>query len=364
MDLRRPSNFRRSIGRRTVLGTIAAPFLTAIAGRWVEAADYKPTPLTPKQKVSVGLLNGSSDAALFVAADRGYFEDEGLDVDLTPFKSSTDMLPILGRGQLDVGAGGVAAGLFNAVARGIPLKIVADKGHMPGPHGDEYSTLMVRKELLSTGKIRSYADLKGTRIALVGGLGSTGAFALAKALSNGGLSMKDVTTVSMVYPDLIPAFANGSVDAAIVIEPFQTLIETQGTGVIWKTYSELFGHPSQIAVIFYSSSFAGKEDLARRFMIAYLRGARGYNDAFGKRHDHYAEIVDIIVKHTRQKAQIIEDTRPPGIDPDGRVLMVSLQEQLDFFTRAGQIEKTVDLSSAVDRSFADFAVGKLGPYRA
>jgi NitT/TauT family transport system substrate-binding protein len=220
---------------------------------------------------------------------------------------------------------------------------------------------MVRKELVSAGKIRSYTDLRGARIALVGGMGSTGAFALDRALSNGGLSMKDVTIVTMTYPDLVPAFSNGSVDAAIVVEPFQTFIETQGTGVIWKSYSELFGHPTQIAVILYSDSFAGKQDLARRFMIAYLRGARSYNDAFGKRHN-YAEIVDILAKRTGQKAQIIQDMHLPGIDPDGRVRMESLQEHLDFFTRAGHVEKKVDLSGAVDRSFIDFAVGKLGPY--
>jgi NitT/TauT family transport system substrate-binding protein len=220
---------------------------------------------------------------------------------------------------------------------------------------------MVRKELLSSGKIRNYADLKGARVALVGGMGSTGAFAVATALSKGGLSMKDVTIASMTYPDLVPAFANGGVDAAIVIEPFQTFIETQGTGAIWKTYSELFGHSTQIAMILYSEFFAAKEDLARRFMIAYLRGARDYNDAFEKRRN-YAEIVGILAKRTGQKAEIIEKTQLPGIDSDGRLLTVSLQEHLDFFTRAGFIEKKVDLSVAVDRSFVEFAVGKLGPY--
>jgi NitT/TauT family transport system substrate-binding protein len=173
--------------------------------------------------------------------------------------------------------------------------------------------------------------------------------------------MKDVTMVTMTYPDLVPAFSNGSVDAAILVEPFQTFIETQGTGVVWKTYSELFGHPSQIAVILYSDSFAAKQDIARRFMIAYLRGARSYNDAFAKRRD-YAEIVDILAKRTGQKAQIIEDMQLPGLDPDGRVGMESLQAHLDFFTSAGYVEKKVDLSLVVDRSFAEFAVGKLGAY--
>src|SRR6185312_3220730 len=141
------SQRRRVIARKTALAAIAGPLVaSALLPIAASAATYRPTPLNPKQKVSVGLLNSTSDSGLLLAADHGYFTDEGLDIELVPFKSLSDMFPLLGRGQLDVGAGGVAAGLFNAAARGIQLKIVADKGHMPGPRGkgDDYSTLMVR----------------------------------------------------------------------------------------------------------------------------------------------------------------------------------------------------------------------------
>jgi NitT/TauT family transport system substrate-binding protein len=365
MNSSRPARLR-TINRRAVITALAgSPAGASLVSKPVSAAPYRPNALNPKQKVTVGLLNSSSDAGLLLAADRGYFTDEGLDVELVPFKSLSDMFPLLGRGQLDVGAGGVAAGLFNAAARGVPLKIVADKGHMPGPRGkgDEYSTLMVRKDLIKSGKIRGYADLKGTKIALVGGPGSIGEFAVAKALANANLTLKDVTTISMAYPDLVPAFANGGVDAAILIEPFQTFIESQGTGVIWKTYGDLFGHANQIAVIVYSDSFVAKKDAARHFMIGYLRGVRDYNDAFGPKRTNYGDVVNVIARDTHQKPQIIDEVRPPGIDPDGRLEMPSLQEQLEYFTRAGEVTGKVDLPAVTDRSFADFAVSQLGRYR-
>src|SRR5438067_1651411 len=78
--------------------------------------------------VRVGIAQASSDVGLYLAAKKGYFKAEGLNVTFIPFDSGARMVAPLGAGQLDVGAGSAAAGFYNAVARDIPIKIVADKG--------------------------------------------------------------------------------------------------------------------------------------------------------------------------------------------------------------------------------------------
>src|SRR6266849_7509789 len=113
--------------------------------------------------VGVGLTNTASDAGVFIADKKGYFRSEGLTVTMTPFASAAGMIAPLGRGQLDVGGGTVAAGLYNAVERGINLRIVADKGTVTDKL--EYSTLVVRKDLADSGRYKSLADLKGMTIA-------------------------------------------------------------------------------------------------------------------------------------------------------------------------------------------------------
>jgi len=67
----------------------------------VEAAD----------KVNVAVLNAAGDVGLFIAQERGYFRDEGLEVTLTHIDAAAKMIPLLGTGDLDVGGGATTAGL-------------------------------------------------------------------------------------------------------------------------------------------------------------------------------------------------------------------------------------------------------------
>src|SRR5437764_15310016 len=67
--------------------------------------------------IRVGTTNSSSDAPLFIAEKKGYFKQEGLQVEFTSFDSAARMIAPLGAGQLEVGAGSPAAGFFNAAAR-------------------------------------------------------------------------------------------------------------------------------------------------------------------------------------------------------------------------------------------------------
>src|SRR5690348_10476224 len=77
-----------------------------------------------RAEVNVGITDSSSDAVFFIADKRGYFKAEGLTTTLSSFASAAKMIAPLGTGQLDVGGGTVAAGLYNAVERGINIKIV------------------------------------------------------------------------------------------------------------------------------------------------------------------------------------------------------------------------------------------------
>ena len=98
--------------RRLTLGLALAASLSAASAQ------------TP---VNVGITDSSSDAVFFIADKKGYFKAEGLAATMTSFASAAKMIAPLGTGQLDVGGGTVAAGLYNAVERGINIKIVADK---------------------------------------------------------------------------------------------------------------------------------------------------------------------------------------------------------------------------------------------
>jgi len=168
--------------KQPTVGAILS-FLLAAAGL------ASPASAAQLVEVKVGTNNVISDAPFFIANRKGYFEEQGIKVKLVSFDAGPKMIAPLGAGQLDVAAGAASAGLFNAAARGIDIKIVADKSSTPP--GYDLMPILVRKELVDTGKVKSYKDLKGLKVAEAGKGGSPGS-KLNEALKKGGLTYKDV----------------------------------------------------------------------------------------------------------------------------------------------------------------------------
>jgi NitT/TauT family transport system substrate-binding protein len=189
--------------------------------------------------------------------------------------------------------------------------------------------------------------------------------ALDTYLNKSGLSVKDVDIQTMPFPDMRSALANGYIDAAVPIEPFVAQIVENGIGVILQRDDEIVPR-HQVAVILYGPKFVEqKPDVARRFMVAYLKAARLYNDAFEKKDPaKRRDVIDILVKNTAAKDVALYDKMVmPGIDPNGKVNVDSIAEEQDWFLKKGSQKSKLDLSKVVDMQYAEAAVRKLGPYK-
>jgi len=311
-------------------------------------------------KVKIGNVGGISDAALFIANDKGFFREQALEVEFKPFNTAADMVPFLGTGDLDVAAGAPSAGLLNAITRDVPLRIVADKGNMNPGHG--YEAIVVRKAMAD--KIKGPADLRWRKIA-ISARNITPEVALDTYLQQAGLSVKDVDLQTMPFPDMRSALANGSIDAAVPIEPFVAQIVENGIGVILQRDDQTVPR-HQVAVILYGPKFVEQNpEVARRFMVAYLKAARFYNDAFEKKDAaKRKEVIDILVKNTTVKDVALYDKMVmPGIDPNGKVNIESIAQEQDYFLKKGSQKTRVDLNKVVDNQYSEWAVQKLGPYK-
>ena len=142
------------------LAALAAPAFLGLALAVLGLPSFAQT----NTSVKVASSGIASDIGLFIPDRKGYFRAEGLDVSLTTLANSPQMIGPLGMGQLDVGAGTVAVGLYNAVAQGIAIRAVAGKGSMRPGYG--FSGLLVRKDLVESGRFKSFRDLKGMTIAV------------------------------------------------------------------------------------------------------------------------------------------------------------------------------------------------------
>jgi NitT/TauT family transport system substrate-binding protein len=343
------------------LAALAAPAFLCLA----LAALGLPSLAQTNASVKVASAGIASDIGFFIADRKGYFRAEGLDVSLTTLANSPQMIGPLGMGQLDVGAGTVAAGLYNAVAQGIAIRAVADKGSMRPGYG--FSGLLVRKDLVESGRFKSFRDLKGMTIA-VGTFGSANASAVNEALKRGGLAWDDAHMVALTFPQHLAAYANKAIDASMTNEPTASEAVKEGLAVRIAGNDEIYPD-QQTAVVLYSEAFTRQRpQLALKFMRAYIKAVREYNDALrdgriaGPNAD---EVVSILTAYTFIKdAQVHRTISPAAIDPNGRMNERGLSNDLAFFKERKLIQDLgISVERIVDTQYAAAAVKELGPYK-
>ena len=343
-------------------GTLMSNLLRGALGACVLA--LASTTVLAADKVTIGMVNAVSDGTLFIAQDKDYFKAEGIEAEFVEFDTGAKMVAPMGAGQLDVGGGAASAGLYNAVDRGITIKLVADKA--TNVKGAPFQSFMVRKELLDSGKVKTLADMKGRKVAITGAGGSD-ASVLNEAMKSAGLTYDDVEKIYLGFPQHAPAFQNGAIDGSITTEPTTTNIVKLGAAGI-LVGNDSFYPNAQTATIMFSNDFAVKrKDVALRFMKAYLRAARDFNDALvgGKLQGPGADaLIAILAKHTVIKSpEVLRNMTMHGVNPDGKLNVDSMKKDLAFFKQTGDVSNAkVSVDQVIDESFAAEAAKALGPY--
>ncbi|MBE3555531.1 MAG: ABC transporter substrate-binding protein [Firmicutes bacterium] len=314
-------------------------------------------PLKHSVTVKIAEDGAPSGAGFYIAEAKGYFRAYGINIQWVTFSNSEDMLPAVAADQVDLAGGISSASLFNAVAQGIDVKAIADKGH--DLKNRSYFTLVIRKQL--AGKVKTYSDLKGLTCA-ISGRDSVDQYMLDKALGAGGLTEKDVHVVVIDdFGQMLAALANGSVDVAMEIEPFIAQGEAQGISVRFLDTTQYL-EDAQCAIVLASPAFVQKRDVAERFMLAYLKGIRDYNAAFVTGNKDRAAITRILMQYTPLKDPAIWNrAAPTGLDPDGNINIANLQMQYEYYKQGGNVKGNVDLHQVVDLSLAQQAAKLLGP---
>lgn len=322
-----------------------------------------PSQAQTAKTVKVGTTNLSSDIGLFLAEKRGYFRDEGLKVELIPFDAGAKMVAPLGAGDLDAGAGAASAGLYNAVNRGLKLKMVADKG--TNIAGYSYKALMVRKDLIDSGAFKSLADLKGKKVAIIAN-GAADESVINQALKKAGLNDGDIEKVFLPFPQHLTAFANKAIDASISAEPGITAMVRNNVAVRFVGVDDFYP-VQQTAMLLINGKFAEDRKTVTAFLKAYLRGVRDYAATLkdGKIAGPGAEamINDIAEMTGIKDASLLHQMVPVFIDPDGQINRASVETDLAYFKSRGLVANDISTESVVDMSFVNELKPVLGPFK-
>ncbi|HLI26282.1 MAG TPA: ABC transporter substrate-binding protein [Chloroflexota bacterium] len=316
------------------------------------------TPTTPGQPFHVVALDPGIIPAvpLYVALDRGYFAEEGLEVELQPSGEAATGAQMLAVGQAAFNMAVPDPVLFNALARNIDLKLLAS-ATVNGPD-DRPAAFLVRSDLIASGQYASPADLKGQTIATPA---ASSEFYVERVLRRGGLTLDDVQRVIMPVPDILSALASQRIAAAWEVEPLITAALRRNLATVIAGTGELFPGANGMNLVMAGGFGREQPEVARRFVVAYLRGLRDYYHAFNKGDGAREPVIQALVAHTVVKDPALYDVMGMHtVDPNGALNPASWDAFQEFYLRVGLQQQRVDLTRHIDESYLQAALDRLG----
>jgi NitT/TauT family transport system substrate-binding protein len=303
------------------------------------------------ETIKVGSSPVVSSAGLYLAKERNYFKDLGLDVDIIDFNNSgAQMTALLSKGELDVGAGNLSSGLFNAILKGQKFKLVADKGHLET--NKDYIALIVRLDHLTSGRYKTLENLKGFKIGLTSLDGVSQQIVMDRFLIKAGLKSTDVEYVKLSYAEMNVALRSKSIDATIQIEPYLTKAELDGIAKIVANATDVYPNQQSGAIIYSPQFIKNKPKVAMKFMVAYLKGVRDYNQGFVAKKNKDKVIADLKKYIKIEDDKVWNNMRPVGLSENGSIDSKALINDIRWYVSKKYIEKFVALEDLVDDQFA------------
>lgn len=330
-------------GRSSAVALAALLTIACVGAKEPAVPDNADNAAPRLTKVTLNINPTLTYAPLMIASDAGFFTQEGIDPELVSLDSNS-AVAAAAAGKLDVLSAGIRSGVFNMMLKGVPLKIVADKGHSsPGVCAPEafIATVGAARRIEAAG-----GSLRGERVALT--RGGTVEFLIVRLLESRKLTTDDVVIVQM--PQGSAASSRGKMDALRYIsEPNLSASLAEGWAAVVASPEEVApGH--QTAVIVYGKRlFEDDPDLGHRFMRAYLRGVRRYNE--GKT----AENVATISRHTKLPPEIIRSACWTTISADGQIDPTAVQPFLEWALEQNYLDAAVTPALWWDPTFIESA---------
>jgi NitT/TauT family transport system substrate-binding protein len=194
--------------------------------------------------VKVGALKLSNTAPIFIGMDKGFFEAEGIKVEPVWFRAAQPIAVATATGDIDVGATGLTAGLYNSIGQGMKIAVVADKGReWPGY---KLTALLISTEQWKAG-VRDLKDLKGKRVGITQ-IGSTFHYILGNLLEKKGMSLNDVKVVPLgSISSMRDTLISNQIESVFLNQPLVTAVEKSSTGNVLLWVGDHL--PYQIAAI-------------------------------------------------------------------------------------------------------------------
>jgi NitT/TauT family transport system substrate-binding protein len=338
--------------RRRIIWGLSALAFVMLFSACAPAPTATPTPGLQKIKISTNPY--TSYSPIFIAQEEGYFAEQGLDVEYVTFTTASDTssIALLQKGELDVAGQGPSSGVFNAVASSSDLKIVADRGYLKAD-GCAPLAMLAKTEWVAQNPVLTLDSIKGKRMSL--DPKNFSAWMFEKVLTPAGITLDDIETGDIKTPELMAAVENDAVDFITTGEPWITRLTDTGKMVVWQEYQKIVPDMQVGFMMFGPSLLKNDRELGKKFLVAYLKGVRQFNQGKTDRN------VEIIAKYTKLDPELLRRVCWTAIHGNGRINLDALLEFQSWGVQKGVVDKPVTAEQLWDGEFAAYADKLLGP---
>jgi NitT/TauT family transport system substrate-binding protein len=333
-----------NFNRRQTLGFIGAAAATGLAA----------PAIAQNKKVVVGALRFTSHAGSFVAVERNYFADAGLDVELRFFQAAQPMAVAIASGDVDYAVTAISGGLISLAQKGAIKVIGGALSEEPGIDGQK----ILASDAAFKAGLTSPAGLGGKKFG-ISTAGSSFHYMGSKIAQAEGVEMSFVPLQKVGA--IIGALKSDQIDAWSIVPHIAKPLAGSGAVHIIGNVSDYLPN-YQVTTVFTSASNASDErDKTAAFLSAFGKGVTDYNSAMIDKsggEDGVNAMVDLIHKFVytdRERAKaapsIINGTM--RINEGSRLNVASVRDQLSWFQSEGLVDSSITLETFVDTSYVE-----------
>ena len=303
-------------------------------------------------KASLGVLRLSSSAPVFIAQDKGYFRDAGLNVDLKFFDAAQPIAVATTSGDVDFGITAFTAGLYNLAGKGT-LKVIG--GMSREKAGYPLIGYFASNNAYAAG-LKTPKDLAGKRVAVTQ-VGSSFHYSLGLLADKYGFKLSDVKIVPLQSLSNAAAALKGeTVDAALLpVSTARKLMDDGGARLLGWVGDET---PWQLGAVFASPRTLASKALVTKLLAALDRADREYHDVIlsamkdgaAPVNEQTRPLLEIIARYTNLPLEQVVGNCA-YIDPDGKLDVKNVDNQIKWLQAQGFVDKGFDAEAIIARDF-------------
>ena len=303
-------------------------------------------------KAKVGVLRLQSSAPVFIAQEKGYFREVGLDVELKFFDAAQPIAVATTSGDVDFGITAFTAGLYNLAGKGT-LKVIG--GMSREKAGYPLIGYFASNKAYAAG-LKTPKDLAGKRVAMTQ-VGSSFHYSLGLLADKYGFKVSDVTIVPLQSLSNAAAALKGeTVDAALLpVSTARKLMDDGGAKLLGWVGDET---PWQLGAVFASPKTLANKALVTKLLTALERADREYHDVVlstvkdgnAAINDKTKPLLEIIAKYTNLSVdQVVGNCA--YVDPDGKLDVKNVDNQIKWLQGQGFVDKGFDADTIIDKDY-------------